>query len=59
VQDGRCVFIEGSKLRPWLEERPDRFSTAEISVIAAGVEGIANSRQGSGVGRRLARLNSA
>jgi hypothetical protein len=59
VQDGRCVFIEGSKLRPWLEERPAHLSDAEVQAIAAGVEGIADERAEPGVGRRPARLNPA
>lgn len=41
VDDGRCIFVQGARLRQCLEERRTQLSRVEIQVIAAGVEGIA------------------
>jgi hypothetical protein len=59
VDDGKCVFIDGSRLRHWLQERPSRLSKVEIQVIAAGIEGIADEKAGSSVAREPAELSPA
>ncbi len=59
VDDDRCVFIDGSRLRHWLKERPNRLSKVEIQVIAAGVEGIADERAASSLARESTELNLA
>jgi hypothetical protein len=48
AQEGKCVFIEGSRLCSWLQSRTSRLSKVEIQVIAAGVEGIVNEMAESG-----------
>jgi hypothetical protein len=42
VENDKCVFIHGSRLRCWMESRPNRLTEAEAEEIAAGVEAIAN-----------------
>jgi len=42
IEDGKCVFIHGPRLRAWLESRPNRFSQIEADEIAAGIISIAN-----------------
>ena len=41
VQVGKCVFIEGSQLRQWLEGQPHKLSEAEIGEIGVGIDAIA------------------
>jgi len=41
VEDDRCVFVHGSRLRGWLQDRPSRLSQAEAEEIAAGIARIA------------------
>ena len=41
VQDDKCVFIEGSRLRDWLQSHPQSLSQADVEKIGAGIEGIA------------------
>jgi Nuclease-related domain len=41
VEDRRCVFIEGSRLRDWLQEQSDRLGQADVEEIAAGIASIA------------------
>jgi hypothetical protein len=38
VDEGRCVFVHGSKLRSWLRARPPRLSPCQIEQIAAAVQ---------------------
>jgi hypothetical protein len=38
VDEGRCVFIHGSKLRSWLRARPQRLSADQIERIAGAVQ---------------------
>lgn len=42
VDDGRCVFLHGSKLRGWMEGRPARLSEAGVEAIAVGVARVAD-----------------
>jgi hypothetical protein len=41
VQDGRCVFIEGPRLREWLGGRPDRLDGPEVEEIATAIGDLA------------------
>ncbi|HXV05856.1 MAG TPA: nuclease-related domain-containing protein [Solirubrobacterales bacterium] len=41
VQVGHCVFIEGSRLRAWLQARPPTLSDTEVDEIGAGLDAIA------------------
>jgi hypothetical protein len=41
VKDGKCVFIEGSRLRDWLQSHPQSLSQADVEKIAAGIKSIA------------------
>lgn len=41
VEDDKCVFIHGSRLRAWLESRANHFSQSEADEIAAGISAIA------------------
>ena len=41
VEDDKCVFLEGSRLRKWLQDRPIQLSAADVEGIAAGLRGIA------------------
>jgi hypothetical protein len=38
VDEGRCVFVHGSKLRSWLRARPPRLSPRQIEHLAATVQ---------------------
>ena len=38
VEDGRCVFIDGSRLCSWLQNQPTRLSQAEVEKISVGIE---------------------
>lgn len=42
VEDDRCVFIEGPRLRKWLPDRPDRLNEAAVKEIAASIDSIAH-----------------
>jgi hypothetical protein len=42
VDDGRCVFVHGPRLRAWMEDRADRINSAKAEEIAAAVALIAN-----------------
>jgi hypothetical protein len=37
VEDGKCVFLDGSRLREWLLDQPDRLSRAEVDEIGASI----------------------
>lgn len=41
VEDDKCVFIHGSRLRAWLESRPNRLSQADVGEIAVSIAGMA------------------
>ncbi|MGB7589362.1 MAG: NERD domain-containing protein [Solirubrobacterales bacterium] len=41
VEDDNCFFVDGSRLRDWLQNRPRRLDQAAVEEIAAGIEGIA------------------
>jgi hypothetical protein len=41
VEEDRCVFVHGSWLREWLQDRPSWLSQAEAEEVAAGIAGIA------------------
>lgn len=41
VEDERCVFMHGTKLLAWLQQRPQRMGDADVTRIAAAVAGIA------------------
>lgn len=41
VEDDRCVFIDGSRLRSWLQNRPPCLSRAEVEEISAGIDAAA------------------
>ena len=41
VEDDKCVFVHGSRLREWMESRPNRLSPVDVAEIAAGIAGIA------------------
>jgi Nuclease-related domain len=42
VDDGRCVFLHGSKLRGWLEDKSARLSEAGVEAIAEGIARVAD-----------------
>lgn len=37
VDDGRCVFVHGSRLRAWMQNRPDRLGDVDVGEIAASI----------------------
>jgi len=41
VEDDRCVFVHGPRLRAWLQDRPSRLAQAQAEEIAAGIASIA------------------
>lgn len=41
VQVGKCTYVEGSRLRGWLEGRPERLSETEVEEIGDGMARIA------------------
>ena len=41
VDDGRCVFVHGPRLRSWIQGRPERLSQVQVDLIAAAVASIA------------------
>src|SRR5665811_462798 len=41
IDDGRCVFLHGSKLRGWMEGRPARLSESSVDMIAGSLASIA------------------
>ena len=42
--DSPCTFIHGSKLRQWLENRPERLSGPRVSQLATAVGELATTR---------------
>ena len=42
VDDGRCVFVHGSRLREWLNSRPAQLEQSSAEEIAAAVAHMAN-----------------
>lgn len=40
VEDDRCIFVHGPRLRAWLQDRPSRLAQAEAEEIAAGIASI-------------------
>jgi hypothetical protein len=50
VDEGRCVFIHGSRLRGWLRARPQRLSPGQIEQIAGVVEEMRLVGDGEGEG---------
>jgi Nuclease-related domain len=38
VDEGRCVFVHGAKLRGWLRARPPRLSPRQVEQIATAVQ---------------------
>lgn len=42
VQCGKCVFIEGSRLRDWLPNRPNRLNRTEVEETAPSIKSIAS-----------------
>jgi hypothetical protein len=47
VQVGKCTYVEGSRLRGWLEGRPQRLSETEVREIGDGVARIAEDADAS------------
>jgi hypothetical protein len=41
VEDDRCVFIDGSRLRSWLQSQPTRLSRDEVEKISVGIDAVA------------------
>lgn len=41
VDDGRCIFLHGSRLQAWMRSRPDAFDQGKADEIAAAVESTA------------------
>ena len=37
VDDGRCVFVHGSRLRAWIDEHPERLDPAKAGQLAAAI----------------------
>jgi len=37
VEDGKCVFLDGSRLSKWLLDQPDRLSPGDVDEIGAGI----------------------
>lgn len=54
IDDGRCVFLHGSRLRAWLGSRPSRPSESGMDEIAAGVEEMADEKAPGNVSSLLA-----
>lgn len=42
VDDGRCVFVHGPRLRAWMQNRPDRLGDVDVGEISASIASIAN-----------------
>lgn len=38
VEDGRCVFIDGSRLCEWLQSQPSRLSRADVEKISRDID---------------------
>ncbi len=41
VEDDKCVFVHGPRLRAWMQDRPSRLAQADAEQIAAGIASIA------------------
>lgn len=57
VKNGKCVFIEGSRLSEWLQSQPCQFNAAEVKEIGLGVSRIAEERRGSSITRESSELS--
>jgi len=42
VDDGRCIFIHGPRLQPWMHDRPEVLDQVKVDEIAAAILFIAN-----------------
>lgn len=49
VEDGRCVFVHGSRLREWMEGRSERLGEVDVEAIAECVAGIGEEGPGGEV----------
>ena len=47
VQEGKCIFIEGSRICEWLQRRPNRLGQINAEVIAEAVGDIAKEADGA------------
>jgi len=59
LDDGRCVFIHGSRLRDWLRARPGRLDRRKAGEIAAAVAGIAEQEPMSALVERMPAASAA
>ncbi len=59
VEDGRCVFVHGSRLREWMRGRPERLGEGEVEAIAECVAGIGESEPADSIAAVSAGLSSA
>ena len=41
VEDGKCVYIHGSRLKAWLAARPELLDPARVQEIAAAIQRLA------------------
>jgi hypothetical protein len=48
IEEQRCVYVYGKRLRRWLEERPERLSAERVAAIGAAIEELAQ-EQAAGV----------
>jgi hypothetical protein len=48
IEEQRCVYVYGKRLRRWLEERPERLSAERVAAIGAAIQELAQ-EQAAGV----------
>jgi hypothetical protein len=41
VEDGKCVYIHGSRLKAWLAQRPEQLDPARVQEIATAIQRLA------------------
>jgi hypothetical protein len=47
VEDSKCVYIHGSRLKAWLAQRPEQLHPARVHEIAAAIQHLAEESEGS------------
>lgn len=47
VEDGKCVYIHGSRLKAWLAQRPEQLDPARVREISAAILHLAEESEGS------------
>jgi hypothetical protein len=57
VEDEKCVFIHGPRLREWMREQPERLGEGDVEVIADCVESIGEQDLGKDVAAASPKLS--